>query len=662
MSQPRKLKVYKARDLLNMSSTELCAIPDEWHKIIFDDGELVTTDRQTKVSVLLWGPLRAFPEVPILKSFHLDQTRITSKSLVKLLNGIIWSIHQWGEGSVTPDTIARLAIEAKSYFYNEATTKFSAYVSTLSMFEIAEVYNHPEIRAANENFEPTTYGIEKVAYERIKAVMFNPDNFKGNSIIEGLKSGTQKTEQLLQAFGPRGFPTDINSDIFPHPVRPGYVEGVWDHYENMIESRSGTKALLYNKELLQSTEYFNRKSQLVAQYVTNLHRVDCGADYVRFPVLKVYLKQMNGKYWYNEETGKEEILTGKEEHLIGKKILMRSVMGCIHKDSQGICAKCYGLLADNIPLGSNIGQIAAVSMGDKITSAVLSTKHTDATSAVEQYKIAGIEANYLREGKLSETLYLKKDLEGKGFRLIISHNEAANLADILMIDNLSGYPATQASELNRVGLVRDVDGETVGDILTVSLYNRRASLSSAMLEHAKRVGWTPDNRGNIIIEMEGFDFTLPFLTLPYKHVNMYEVMKRIQSFLHSGSGNEGSRLSTDKVGFTSKTYLKNYTDVIDATVAFASLVCEKIALPLPHCEILVYAMTVKSIANKDFNLPKPATVGQFEKYSKLMHSRSLGGAMSFEKQHEPLINPASYLYTNRNDHPYDFAMKGGKLY
>jgi len=662
MSQKRQLPVYKARDLLNMTSDELCAIPSEWHKIVFDDGEVIVQDRATKVSVLLWGPLRAFPDAPLLTKYHLLDTRITSKSLVKLLNGIIWSIHAWGEGKIEPDTIARLAIEAKSKFYNEATTKFSAYVSTLSMFEIAEVYNHPEIRAANDNFEPTTHGIERVAYERIKKVMFDPNNFKGNSIIEGLKSGTQKAEQLLQAFGPRGFPTDINSDIFPHPVRPGYIEGIWDHYENMIESRSGTKALLYNKELLRVTEYFNRKSQLVAQYVMRLHRTDCGADYVRFPVLKVFLKQMNGKFWFNEETGKEEILTGKEEHLIGKRILMRSVMGCIHKDSQGICAKCYGLLADNIPLGSNIGQIAAVSMGDKITSAVLSTKHTDATSAVEQYKIAGIEANYLREGKLSETLYLKKELADKGFRLMIGRNEAANLADILMIENLSAYPATQASELTRVGLVRDVNGETVGDVLTVSLYNRRASLSSAMLEHIKKVRWTLDNRDNIVIEMDGFDVTQPFLTLPYKHVNMYEVMKRIQSFLHSGSDTEGSKLSSDKVGFTSKTYLKNYTDVIDATVAFASLVCEKIDLPLPHCEMLVYAMTVKSIANKDFNLPKPATSGQFEKFGKLMQSRSLGGAMSFEKQHEPLINPASFLYTNRNDHPYDFAMKGGKLY
>lgn len=662
MSTKRTLPVYNARDLLNMSSDELCQIPTGWLKVVFDDGELVVTDRATKISVLLWSPLLAYPTTPMLKRYHINDARVTSKSLVKLLNGIIWTIHEWGKGQIEPEQISRLAIEAKTRFYNETTTKFSGYVSTLSMFEIVEVYNHPEIRAANNNFEPTTYGIEKVAYEKIKEVMFNKDNFKGNSIIEGLKSGTQKAEQLLQAFGPRGFPTDINSDIFPSPVRPGYIEGIWDHYENMIESRSGTKALLYNKELLRVTEYFNRKSQLIAQYVMRLHRVDCGADYIRWPVLKVYLKNMNGKYWFNEETGKEEILTGKEEHLIGKRILMRSIMACVHKDTQGVCAKCYGLLADNIPVGSNIGQIAAVSMGDKITSAVLSTKHTDATSAVEQYKITGIEANYLKEGKLSETLYLKKELEGKGYILKISRSEAANLADILMIDNLSGYPATQASELTRVGLVRDVNGETVGDVLTVSLYNRRASLSLAMLEHIKRVRWTLDTRDNIVIDMEGFDFTLPFLTLPYKHVNMYEVMKRIQSFLHSGSDTEGSKLSSDKVGFTSKTYLKNYTDVIDATVAFASLVCEKISLPLTHCEILVYAMTVKSIANKDFNLPTPATSGQFEKYSKLMQSRSLGGAMSFEKQHEPLLNPASFLYKNRNDHPYDFAVKGGKLY
>jgi hypothetical protein len=657
----RKLNEYSAQQIAQMSYDDLFALPAEWHKIKFGDGDVITKDRITKLSAMLWAPFKAYPEVPILKEHHLQEQRVTAKSLVKMLNKIIWHIYATNPTPVDPEHLARLAIEAKNVFYNQSALKLPEYFATLSMFEINDVWQHPKVREANTDIEPTTHGIEGVAYKKLKDAFMDPDLFIGNSIIEGLKSGTQKIEQLYQAFGPRGFPTDINSDIFPEPVMQGYIEGIWGLYENMVESRSGTKALLYNKELLRVTEYFNRKSQLIAQYVRNLHRGDCGADYVTFPVMKGYLKSMNGKFYLNEETGKMDVLTGEETHLIGKRIKMRSVIGCVHKDPQGVCSTCYGLLADNIPHGTNIGQVAAVSMGDKITSSVLSTKHTDATSAVEQYKLGGIEANYLREGAQSETLYLKKELAGKGFKLMIARAEAEHLADVLMIENLHGYPPTSATEMTRCGLVRNVNGEDVGDVLTVSLYNRKASLSLDMLKHVKEVRWTPDDRGNIIIDMEGFDFNLPFLTLPYKHVNMYEVMKRIQSFLHSGSDTEGSKLSSDKVGFTSKTYLKNYSSVIEGVVATAQLVNEKIHLPWVHCEVLAYAMTVKSIQQKDFNLPKPGISGQFEKYNKLMQSRDLAGTMAFEKQHEPFANPASFLYTQRNDHPYVNAVMGGKL-
>lgn len=658
----KQLNVYQARDIAGMTYDQLFTIPSEWHKVVFADGEVICKDRVTKMSALLWKPFRHYPDVPILKDHHLQEDRVTAKSLVKLLNKIIWHIKRTNPTPVDPEHLAKLAIEAKNDCYNQATIKLPAYHATLSMFEINEVWQNPLVRAANTDIEPTTHGIESVSYKKLKDAFMDPKNFIGNSIIEGLKSGTQKIEQLYQAFGPRGFPTDINSDIFPEPVLQGYIEGIWGLYENMVESRSGTKALLYNKELLRVTEYFNRKSQLIAQYVRNLHRGDCGADYVTFPVMKGYLKAMNGKFYLNEETNQMDVLTGNETHLIGKRIKMRSVIGCMHRDPQGVCSTCYGLLADNIPHGTNIGQVAAVSMGDKITSSVLSTKHTDATSAVEQYKLGGIEAQYLRDGSQSETLYLRKDLAGKGFKLMISRNEAANLADVLMIENLHGYPPTSASEMTRCGLVRDVNGVDVGDVLTVSLYNRKASLSLDMLKHIKQVRWELDNRDNIVIDLDGFDFSLPFLTLPYKHVNMYEVMKRIQSFLHSGSDTEGSKLSSDKVGFTSKTYLKNYSSVIEGVVALASLVNEKINLPFTHCEVLAYAMTVKSIQQKDFNLPKPGINGQFEKYNKLMQSRDLAGTMAFEKQHEPFANPASFLYTQRNDHPYMLSVMGGKLH
>lgn len=658
------MNVYKARDLLNLSYNDLWALPSEWHKIVFDDGtEIITYDRITKISVLLWYPLKAHPTTPILRDYHLQYERVTSKSLVSYLNKVIWGIHEYSGEKVCPESLAKLAIEGKNWLYNETTVKLSRYVATLSMFDIADVYNHPLIRQANTNVEESTYGIEQVSYKMIQQAFDDTTQFRGNSIIEGYRSGTQKLEQLLQAFGPRGYPTDINSDIFAHPVTVGYIDGIWDLYGSMVESRSGTKALLYNKELLRVTEYFNRKSQLIAQYVQRLHEGDCGTPHwIDYPVLKSTLKCMKGKY-YMRSDGVMDWLRGNESHLIGTKIKMRSVLGCIHSDPSGICSICYGRLSFSIPKGTNIGQVSAVSMGDKITSSVLSTKHTDATSAVEQYKISGTELNYLRTGEVAETLYLKKALANQGYRLIVKRAEAQNLADVLMINDLSAYPATNASNLNQIGMIRTVDGVDQGDILSVSLYNRKASLSTEMLQHIKRVGWEPDSRDNIMVDLRGFDFDLPFLTLPYKHVNMYEVMKRIQSFLHSGDNSDGTKLSSDKVGFTSKTYLKNYKDPVDALAATVSLLNEKIKLNIVHCEVLVYAMMIRSAANKDYKLPKPGIFGTFEKYNKLMMNRSLAGAMSFEKQHEPLNNPTSFLQSMqvRNDHPYDMAVMGGLL-
>ncbi|MFO5695719.1 hypothetical protein ACLBP9_31680, partial [Klebsiella pneumoniae] len=66
--------------------------------------------------------------------------------------------------------------------------------------------------------------------------------------------------------------------------------------------------------------------------------------------------------------------------------------------------------------------------------------------------------------------------------LVIARSEAENLADILMIDDLTAYPATSATELTSLALVYDdeVNGEC-GDVLTVSLYNRRACPSIEML-------------------------------------------------------------------------------------------------------------------------------------------------------------------------------------
>ncbi|MFO5701745.1 hypothetical protein ACLBSN_31740, partial [Klebsiella pneumoniae] len=99
------------------------------------------------------------------------------------LNKAIWNIYDWSGETVDPEVLSKLAIEGKNWLYNQTTVKLSEYLATLSMFDIAEVYNHPKVREANHNIEPTTYGIEKISYGKVKEVFNDPTQFIGNSNI-----------------------------------------------------------------------------------------------------------------------------------------------------------------------------------------------------------------------------------------------------------------------------------------------------------------------------------------------------------------------------------------------------------------------------------------------------------------------------------------------
>lgn len=658
------MRKYKAEELFNLSDDELWKLPEERHIVVFQDGEITTHTRATIASVYLWWPAK-FHSVPLRKKYHLGDRRFTSKSMLQVMNQLIWDIHDHNGNTVDTERLAELAFRAVNRFYNVFTVRLSPYVATLSMFDALEVMNHPKIKEANDNVVPTEYSIEEVCYKQISEVLLDPNELKGNPIAESVKSGTLSMGQVLQCVGPRGYITDINSEIFPEPITTGYLQGIADLYGSMIESRMGTKSLAYNRELLRDTEYFNRKTQLIAQYVQNLHHGDCGTPHlIEFPVLKNLLRHMKGKYYISPETGKLVMFQGNEEHLVGTKVKMRGVLGCIHPDPAGICSTCYGELAKNIPYGTNIGQVSAVVMGDKITSSVLSTKHHDSTSRVERFDIQKTEGKYLRYGKEPETLYLNRNLKGKKIKLLVFRHEVSSLADVLMLNDLSDYPPATASQLTQMRIVIDNGPEgTTSDLLRVSLYNRKASFSRELLEFIRRKPWTYDEHDNVVIDIEGFDVNQPFLTLPYMHVNMHEVKKRIEWFLHSGSEDTGKRLRdpNKKEKRQTQKYLRSYKDPVEGLLTFANMINEKLSLNLVHCEILVFAMMARNPRARDYRLPLLGLEGSYEKYNELMMNRSLGGTMAYEGQVKAFLSPRSFIYRNRDDHPYDFIIKGGRL-
>lgn len=654
---------FAARDLLKLTEDELWNIPqDEFHTLVCADGELEIVGADLVNTVLIWYPLLDYPDVPVLKKYvHTSEMEFTGGSNIDTLNCLLWGIHAHHGERVDPEMLALAAIRTMNRWYNIVTVRAATYQTTMSILDVLEVMDHPDIKHANAVVEPNRHSIEEVTYKVIEKTLLDPQQLSLNPISMGVRCGTQKPDQVKQCFGPRGYVTDINSDIFPDPVLKSYVEGIWDLYGSMIESRSGTKALAYNKELLRNTEYFNRKTQLIAQYVKNLVEGDCGTPHlIEVPVVDSLLKHMAGKYYIHPETGVFDWLRGNEKGLVGKTIKIRSVLGCVHPENGTICSVCYGRMSYSVPRETNIGQVSAVQMGDQITSSVLSTKHTDVTSRVDRLELSRTEGEYLRYGKQEEALYLRSELNDRNVRIVINRDEAVNIADVLMLKDLSGYPVANATELTQIHIQVETAEGTVSDILNVSLYNRKSSLTSEVLEYIRKNQWEYDQRGNIIISLDKFDTSKPILILPNKHVNMYEVMKRIRSFLHSGS-DEGPKSKLDPLEYSGKIYLKNFKDPVTGLIVFANMLNEKLRVNFVHCEVLVYAMMVRSSVNRDYRLPKPGVSGVFEKYNRLMLNRSLSGAMAFEKQHEPFNNPACYNELLRDDHPYDLVIMGGKL-
>lgn len=659
---------YTAREILAIDLEAIWDFPEERHVIVFDDGEELTTHtRATIQSRYFWEPIVSYPQAQLLVPMHIGDRWFNSKVMLDCVNEVIWSIEA-AYPDITTEEMGRLAFEVHNRDHNDSTIRLSPYVSTLSMFDIVEVMDHPEIQAAKAEVKPTAHSIENECYPRIVNALMDRNQLVGNSIADAARSGTIKIGQLLQCIGPRGFMTGIDSTIYRYPIMSGYIEGIHDLYGSMIESRSGAKSLLYNKHLLRQTEYFNRQVQLGAQVVQRLHkREDCGTPHhIEIPVMAEILPTLKGKYRVMED-GSLVMIRGNEKDWVGEKIAIRSVFGCIHPDPGGICGVCYGKLASSIPEHTNIGQVSAIEEGDAITSSVLSIKHEEASSRVERYNLPTNERRYLRYGKEPETLYLNRKFKGHKIKMKILASEAPNLANVIWAPDLDVYPPHQVAEMTNIVLIVDPGEPTeLVDMLRVSLYNRKAGPTPDLMRHIAERGWTEDERGNYEIDLTGFDVEAPFLVLPTKHVSMYEFMNRVRTFLHSGEGSSNNRL----LAYIDKQARRSYKtrclthyrhDPVQGLLQTAILLQEKLDTNFVHCEILAYSMMARSTKAGDYRLPKPAIHGEFVEYTQLATRRSMGLAMSLGHHSRTWLTLSNFRAHPVPDHPYDAVLMGGAL-
>jgi hypothetical protein len=498
---------------------------------------------------------------------------------------------------------------------------------------------------------PTEAGIASV-HGKIKDLIFLDPDFKFNPVANVVQARLASEGQALQCLGPRGFLTDIDSHLFKHPIRRSVMQGLRSMYDTLIESRSAAKALIFSTDPLQKSEYFSRRQQLICQNVQNLHLGDCGSThYLHWPVREARmegstkvggdLKTIAGKYYLDEETGKLKVIKDTDKHLIGKTLKLRSVVaGCSHPDPYGVCEICYGETALAIPANSNLGHITCVAMTADLGQLILSTKHFDGSSVVEGISLKPHEKKYLTAPLNGSNYYLNPDIKGMDVSLVVAASDAMGLIDVTLVDNVEALNISRVSEFDSVVLiVSDKKGpEQVP--LTVSVNGRLSNMTHDLLKHIKQKGWTVSGEGNnYVIDMTGWDYSLPMFVLPMRHFNMSDHQGEIADMLEATMNDMEHRSNVVHPG--------------SMLIELHDLVNRRLSINLSILEIILYSSMIVSASENDYGLPKPWTNSGIGVKQMLLTKRSLSSTMGYERHRETLTDPSSYTLTNRMDNVMD---------
>ena len=663
---------YQARELLFLQKEQLWALPLGPCIVVFDDGELQTTTQRTIFSVYCQEFHRLFPDTPLLKDrHHIGSERLETGTHLKLVGNSFWDAYdsETAQGRhFNIEQLCRRIYEITNEIYNDFTYRLEAHVSSINLLDFLDVINQKDIKEANDSVKPYEASITKT-YGVIEDTLKDPKQLVGNPIAEAVKSNLLSLGQVLQCVGPRGTLTDIDSTIFPHPILTGYVKGMKGLYESMIESRSASKALLFTKDPLSDTEYFNREMQLLTATFKSVHGTyssnyvspsvrdklksisDCGSKKYRTVHLTASeFPQYVGKYHVSKD-GSLLPIRKQDRHLIGKKVKIRSVFDCQVPDREGVCQTCFGELSLSIPAQTNIGHLCASTLCEKVSQAVLSTKHLETSSNVDELQLDCFAEQYIRIGNDPNTIGISHRLAKSNIKLVIASDEVPNISDVRYVNDVEQLTLSQVSEIRNITLiVEDKKGNKDTVSLPVSIGSRFSSFNHRMLKYLKTHGWNLTDSGDYVIDLCDWNPDHVIFELVMKHVNMIDYMKSIKRFMMASY---------------QKDSLRQYQDPWDGLMAFHEIVSNKLKVNIAHLEIIIHSARKRAIEELDETgkasvyvpyedkVPTGNEVSVFTPYNDHMKRRSLGALFAYERQSPLIYDILSYNIKDRHSHPLD---------
>lgn len=664
------MRKLKARDILNLTEEQVWELdyqfdPLEIVQIEFDptiqviggvemeiEGAIIESNiRYSILSWYFWQFHRWYPETPLLPEHHLGYYTFTVKVLPQLLTTICNTVIEKYWGRTSYDELAQQVYRVANNLHNMSVSyRLSPYVETMSANDYLDVLYHPDVQTIRQKClsDPTPKAIRDL-YEALPAKTSEKGFLPGNSMVADMNIKSSPIGQSNQCIGVRGYNTDMNSYMFRNPILECFGTGITNISDFIQESRSATKALLFQKDPIRDTEYFNRRLQMHNQSVRRIHRGDCGTEHtLEWSVQPGDLKALDGKYYYNEQGQLESInpKSDRSKRLVGKVIRMRSPLMCKYTSNGEVCETCLGRLSYTLPYGTNIGHVAAYTMGEKITQSVLSVKHLDGSTEIKEITLDKNDLKYIRlSTERNEIIKFVKNLSKyKGAELLLSVEEVANLTQAMTTDHISELSIYKISSLNRVGIRYYIDEDTqVTDWVTASGPSRPSSLTSSFLDYIRRVGYTQNDSKYLVVSLAEWDVNKPAFKLPQKQINMLDFMREISYMLECNP----------KDGIKKGLNPSNPNDLVTYLRTVYEYANQYISIPIMYLEVTTLAGLVNDFENGDLRLASNPFSRTFAPLSSLLSYRSTSTALAYEEQANVIYASQSYNKHYRVAHPMD---------
>lgn len=658
-------RTVKIRSLLSIEKTFVLENLKTDLDFLFEDGVVeFMNHKEAVINRYLLDLLTLYPELPIKSTYRINRyytngmftTSSANKLFSVLLEDIIKLVLEPSGRLRELPNVYKKMFEIINAIYNDVAYGKIDYINSINIEDFLDIQMDDELLLSMKMVEKeNTVTSVLNTYDVLDKVIRGKKELRMNPVAKGYISGMMKINQVKQILGSIGYRTELDSKIFKKPIASSFCLGIPDMYGMAIDSRAAVKALHLSTVAIQDSEWFARELQLVTMVIKSMTIGDCGSrDYVKWYVkpamgeIKSDLGNMVGKRYLDPETNKELVIKKDDEHLIGKHILIRAAHKCKLKDKHSICSACFGELSYGVFEHTNLGHLCGTTMTVPISQSILSTKHLAASAVAHSIVLDTVAKRFLSiKDKYHYAINKSFNANKNKAKLIITQDQILGLKDLIRPSDVKKTEITRVSLIEHITITTEAkNGKLEYFPIIIKDSGRYGSFTHKFLEYVVEAGYTLDGQDRYVIDLAGWTSAQAIITLPQVEYNFLDLSKETKALLKT--------MPNYKDGSC------KYTPELLVEELF-SLVNSKLAVNLAVIEVIVYAFTVTSIINKNYNLGRNIENPGIADIRDLIKHRSLGAGYGHEYVVHKLLSPDSFQKEHRMNHLLDGLIKPNEV-